>query len=456
MKPPIRTFLLINLLLSALLIASLAIIGNIFFARKDIQSQLDQALISSGLRVKLFLSNIDTPGLLSIKQKEINHLAAEQSTTDIGSPTAFQVWGKNGQIALHSINAPKSPLSNATPGLSTRHIGTTTWRVYTLLIPKQQRVLMIAEPSSFRVMLENRLTRDSTLIMLLTYPFLGLLIWIIVGRGLAPLKRIASEIEQRVPSHLKPVDIQSVPKEIKPLITSLNHLFERLLDAFNREKRFTADAAHELRTPLAAITAHAQVALKTTDPEDLKQTLNKMVTSVTRSTHIIAQLLTLTRMVPEASINDPVRMNLETEAATIAAQLVPDALEKDIEVELIATGSEKPFINGNPTAIGILTRNLIDNAIRYSPKGSLVSIRIKSSEQYVTLSVIDNGPGIPQELRERVFERFYRILGNQATGSGLGLGIVMQIAKLHNADISLDTPTSGKGLKFSVTFCRIN
>lgn len=455
MKPSIRTYLLINLLLSVFLISSLAIIANIFFSRKDIQSQLDSALISTSQRIQILLSSIPDHKHLKRKQIEINALTNTSDCEDDLSTTVFQLWDKNGQLILHSANAPKTPLSKGMNGLTTHKINSISWRVYTSTIKKQSTVLMVAENYSFRLQLEHRLTKDSTLIMLLTYPFLGLLIWIIVGRALTPIKRIAQEIEQRAPSYLHPVNNKSVPKEIKPLINALNHLFERLLDAFNREKRFTADAAHELRTPLAAINAHAQVALKTEDRKALDSILLKMVGSVTRSTHVIQQLLTLTRLVPEASINDPIRMNLETEAARTAAEIVPDALKKNIEIELVTTGDFEPTIFGNPTAISILVRNLIDNAVRYSPHGSEVSIHIESTSKDIILSVIDNGPGIPEELRERVFERFYRVLGTDETGSGLGLGIVLKIIKLHQADIALETAPSGQGLKITTTFRRL-
>lgn len=455
MKPSIRTFLLINLLLSVLLISALAIIGNIFFSRQDIQSQLDRTLISSSLRIKGFLSDYQTDKQFQAQQQAIDQLSKEDPSATGNQSIVFQYWDQNGRLLLHSTNAPKSPLSSSKPGLSSRKINDNTWRVYTSDVRTDQGSLMVAENFDFKYQLESRLTRDSTLIMLLAYPFLGLLIWIIVGRGLSPIKRVTEEIDRRAPSSLKPVEKQSVPKEIQPLTMALNHLFERLQDAFNREKRFTADAAHELRTPLAAIKAHAQVALKAKTHDELEQTLRKMITSVTRSTHVVQQLLTLSRMVPEASINDPARMSLETEVAEIAAQIVPSALEKDIEIELITKGDHKPYINGNPTAIAILARNLIDNAVRYSPSDKTVRLLIETTEKHVIFKVIDNGPGIPEELRARVFERFYRSLGTEAIGSGLGLSIVHQIAKLHNADIELNTAPSGQGLEFVVTFSRI-
>ena len=458
MRPSIRTFLLINLLLGVLLVSSLAIVGNLFFSRKDIRSELDRTLASTSLRIQSFIQQFDDKQAFLRQQRTMQAQSEALLSTKDHAPESivFQFWDADGQLLLRSRGAPKAPLSTGKLDFSTHKINDHTWRVHTTYLPKHRGMLMVAESFAFETHLENQLTRDSTLIMLLIYPFLGLLIWVIVGRGLKPLKQITTEIEHRAPSHLHPVAHDSVPKEIHPLISALNHLFARLQDAFDREKRFTADAAHELRTPLAAIKAHAEVALSARSAEELEQTLKKVSASVTRSTHVVQQLLTLNRMVPEASINDPVRMNLETEVAEMAAQIVPSALEKDIEIELHSEGSRKPFIHGNPTAIAILARNLIDNAVRYSPAGKRVKLIIESTDKQVTFKVIDNGPGIPQELRERVFERFYRTLGSETVGSGLGLSIVQQIVKLHGATLQLDTAPSGQGCQFSVSFQRID
>lgn len=474
MTPSIRTFLLINLLLSVTLITSLAIIGNLFLAHKDIQIQLDAQLIRTAEQTRAFFSDYGRQRMdFSLIEKNLLQMNIEtrkqaanppissfpltreqreeiQADKEASSNLELQVWNSQGQLILHSSNAPPIPLSNGKNGLSTLWLRNQSWRVDTLYDPSTQLTFMVAERSDYRQQLENRLTQDSIFIMLITYPFLGFLIWIIVGRGLDTLKKVAQEVRHRAPSYLEPVDLEAVPSEIEPLVSELNHLFTRLQDAFEREKRFTADAAHELRTPLAALNTFTQVALRAKTPEERKEALLKVLSGVNRGTHVVTQLLTLSRMVPEATINEPTRMDLTKEAADIAAQLAPEAIAKDIELELIA--EEAVHILGNPTAIGILIRNLIDNAIRYSPERSTVSIHIEKSLTHVVLRVVDNGPGIPEELRERVFERFFRIIGNQATGSGLGLSIVAQIAKLHHASIELKTPANGKGLDFRIIF----
>lgn len=470
MTPSIRTFLLINLLLSVTLITSLAIIGNLFLAHKDIQTQLDVQLVRSAERMRAFFSDYNTQSrnFNLIQQnliKMVNQPTQIQSEEHLNKKQQkelklnktkhnnleFQIWNKQGKLILRAAATPDIPLSNGKNGLSTLWIHGQPWRVNTLHDKGTGLTFMVAERSNYRQQLENQLTQDSIFVMLITYPFLGFLIWIIVGRGLNILKKVAQEVRHRAPSNLKPVNMESVPSEIEPLVVELNSLFERLQEAFGREKRFTADAAHELRTPLAALNTHTQIALRAKTPEERKQALLKVLASVNRGTHVVQQLLTLNRMVPEANFNQSTKIDLSKEAADMAAQLAPEAIAKNIDLELI-TPDTPTEIMGNATAIGILIRNLVDNAIRYSPEHSTVTIKIDQNEKHVILRVIDNGPGIPEELRDRVFERFFRVIGNQATGSGLGLGIVQQIAKLHRAEIALKTPENGKGLDFQVIF----
>lgn len=465
MTPSIRTFLLINLLLSVTLITSLAIIGNLFLAHKDIQTQLDAQLIRTALRMEALLGDYRSDRNLATVQRKLNErINPGEALKKNGKPKSdaakaaentleFQIWNSKGKLILHSGKAPKiTPLSDGKEGLSTLWLSGHSWRVNTLYNTETKLTFMIAERSNYRQQLENQLTQDSIFIMLVTYPFLGFLIWVIVGRGLASLKKVAQEVHYRAPSNLKPVDLESVPSEIEPILTELNSLFQRLSEAFHREKRFTADAAHELKTPLAALSAQTQVALRAGTTEDRNQALLKVLTGVNRSTHVVQQLLTLSRMVPEATLAELTEINLIKQTADIAALIAPEAIAKDIELELIAPPDTKPIILGNATSIDILIRNLLDNAIRYTNEGGTVKIEIFENNNTVELHVIDSGPGIPEELRERVFERFFRIIGNKTTGSGLGLGIVQQIAKLHNAEINLKTPESGVGLEVEVIF----
>ncbi|OGT26047.1 MAG: two-component sensor histidine kinase [Gammaproteobacteria bacterium RIFCSPLOWO2_02_FULL_42_14] len=466
MSPSIRTYLLINLLLSVTLITSLAIIGNLFLAHQNIQLQLDAQLIRTTLRMQaIFSGPVDVKEFHIIQSrlkgenkhldelKNIPHLEPE-ALRQAAESLEFQIWDKKGRLLLHSEHALRTPFSNGVVGLSKLWLDGHTWHVSTGYNQSNRLTIMVAERASYRQELEDHLTQDSVIVMLITYPFLGVLIWIIVGRGLETLRRVAKEVHQRAPSHLESVDLESVPTEIEPLVQELNFLFERLQAAFEREKRFTADAAHELKTPLAALNTQAQVALRAQSTDEKKEALAKVLSGVQRSSHVVQQLLTLSRMEPEAGLSDTAPLCLAKEAAEIVGMLAPIAVEKNIELELLSPDC-KATIVGNIIAIDILIRNLVDNAIRYSPSGSNVIVNIRESKDHVILSVTDNGPGVPEELRKRIFDRFFRVLGNNTVGSGLGLSIVQQIAKLHHATIELHTPPSGKGIEFRVIFQKI-
>jgi two-component system sensor histidine kinase QseC len=468
MAPSIRTFLLLNLLLGTTLITSLAIIANLYLGHKDIQEQLDSQLIITALRIKSIISDENykdnKSNLLNIQKKlneipqEIVNLHKIQRNTlfqPLFDKVEFQAVNSRHQIILNSKNnAGGTMMFNVKPGLHDIWVKDQQWRVFSTYEPKSQITVIVAEKHDLRRKLEAQITTSSMLIMLITYPLLGLLIWIIVGRGLNPLKKVTQEVGHRAPNYLEPLDLDLIPTEIKPLIDELNELFIRLKRAFEREKRFAADAAHELRTPLAALKAHVQVALKSPEGEEQNAALQKVLAGVNRSAHVVQQLLIMSRMAPETAAEGITEVNLTKEATEMIAELAPQALKQNTEIELIASQAI-PNIKGHPTALGILIRNLIDNAIRYTPPDSLIKVIIEDFKNQVVLKVIDNGPGIPEELRQRVFERFYRILGSRSSGSGLGLSIVQQIATLHNASLELKTPASGNGLEVIVSFPKI-
>ena len=458
MKSSIRKFLLINLLLAITITTTLTAIGNYYLDQKDIQEHLDTLMSISALSYQALLGDdlhqrplIKIQNALETIPQKIDAYYQKRFLTDEPPENYlnkfnFQVWSNGGKLLLHSASAPKIPLTAEVDGFSDKKISNQNWRVFTSYNEKAGIRTVLAERYDTRNELGRRIAQDDLYIMLLTFPLSGLLIWIIIGRGLDSLDKVAEEVANRAPSHLEPVDLQEVPAEIKPVIDELNKLFFRLKEGFEREKRFAADAAHELRTPLAALKAQAQVALNTKDIEEKNKALQKLIASVDRSTHIVQQLLTMSRLVPEASnLQDEDKVNLSKLTRDILAMIAPTAIEKQIELEF-EHDDKIPLIKGNLTALGILIRNLVDNAIRYCNENGRVIVRLLKGENDVVLEVADNGPGIPHELQTRVFERFFRVLGNKSPGSGLGLAIVQQICELHGGRVSLDTPSTGTGL----------
>ncbi|KTD48968.1 two component sensor kinase [Legionella rubrilucens] len=464
MKSSIRKFLLINLLLAITITTTLTAIGNYYLDQKDIQEHLDTLMAISALSYQALLGDdlherplVKIQNNLEIIPQKIENYYQRRFLNDLPPKNYldkfnFQVWTNGGKLLLHSSTAPKIPLTAEEDGFSDKYLSDQKWRVFTTYNDKAGIRTVLAERYDTRNELGHRIAQDDLYIMLLTFPLSGLLIWIIIGRGLDSLDRVAQEVANRAPTHLKPVDLEEVPEEIKPVIDELNKLFYRLQEGFEREKRFAADAAHELRTPLAALKAQAQVALNTNDLEEKNLALQKLIASVNRSTHIVQQLLTMSKLVPEAnSLNDIDAVNLVKITREVLAMLAPSAVEKQIELEF-EHEENLPEFAGNLTAISILIRNLVDNAIRYCKDAGKVLVQVYQKNDDIVLQVSDNGPGIPSELQSRVFERFFRVLGNKSPGSGLGLAIVRQITDLHGGKVELDSPKEGTGLIVRVYF----
>jgi two-component system sensor histidine kinase QseC len=457
-KSSIRKFLLINLLLAITITTTLTAIGNYYLDQKDIQDHLDTLMAVSALSYQALLGDdlhqrplIKIQNALETIPQRINtyyqkrFLNAEPPENYLDRFN-FQVWTNGGKLLLHSSTAPKVPLTAESDGFSDKKISEQDWRVFTTYNDKAGIRTVLAERYDTRNELGHRIAQDDLYIMLLTFPLSGLLIWIIIGRGLDSLEKVAEEVANRAPSHLEPVDLHEVPEEIKPVIDELNKLFFRLKEGFEREKRFAADAAHELRTPLAALKAQAQVALNSNDIEEKNVALQKLIASVNRSTHIVQQLLTMSKLVPEATnLDEEDEVNLEKLTRDILAMLAPFAVEKQIELEFEHEANIPPIL-GNATALGILIRNLVDNAIRYTHENGRIMVQLLKQRNEVVLEVCDTGPGIPPELQARVFERFFRVLGNKSPGSGLGLAIVQQICELHGGRVVLASPKIGTGL----------
>jgi two-component system, OmpR family, sensor histidine kinase QseC len=462
----IRRFLLLNLLIGITIATTLTILGNYLLDQKDIENHLDALLSQSALAFQALISDdIKSRNLIKVQNRldavpQLTEKYYKKSRAFLDANQnkfEFQLIDlKTKKLLLHSANAPLESLSNNSGGFSITHVNSNSWRVFTAIDKNDGLMINIAERYDIREQLLQHIALDDIYIMLVVYPLLGVLIWIIISKGLYPLTKITTELSERAPDHLSPVDLANIPVEITPVVDALNKLFLRLQRALDREKRFSADAAHELRTPLAGLKTQTQLALKIHNQQERSEALNKLLQSVDRCTHIVEQLLTLSRLVPEEPhmLEGMTPISLYHIAVDIIGMLVPKALDKNIELELICE-NENIMVNGNNTALGILLRNLVDNAIRYSPSGSHVKVIIEETDDNVILSVIDNGPGIPPKLRMRVFERFFRILGHQASGSGLGLAIVQQIASLHQAKVKLmDTP-SGVGLRVNVYFSKL-
>ncbi len=319
--------------------------------------------------------------------------------------------------------------------------------------PKRWVLLQVAETRNKRSTLASRVVTGVLLPQFAIIPIAVILVWVGLSRGIAPLNQLQSLIRRRRPSDLSPISASRVPEEVRPLIIAFNDMMARLEENLQAQQRFIADAAHQMRTPLTGLRMQTDLALMETDPAQVRRSLVHISQSAERASHLINQLLSLARA--EASyekIYAVERVDLEQLLRTMLSDFVPRARQKNIDFGLETTDAPL-VIDGNPVLLAELLKNLIDNAIKYTPEGGCVTVRTIATERAI-VEVEDTGIGVPEADRERVFERFYRVLGSSESGSGLGLPIVREIADLHRAQVSLIPNPSGKGTIAQVVFPR--
>jgi len=463
----IRRRLLITLLLAISFVSGTTVLLSYFDAQHEVQELFDAELAQSAKVLQALL----LPELMQGDEAQLKTLSylmqnfppviieSEEEAGLYGHEyerkIAFQVWDKNKKLVLKSLSAPEEPLSVAGlepfhRGYSDEYVQNSLWRVFKLWDKSERFLIQVAERYDVRQELTGDISGKLIAPALIALPVLGILIWMAVGRGLAPVQQVAEEVMRRDPHNLQPMHVGPVPTEILPLVTELNELFAQLRHAFERERRFTDDAAHELRTPLASVKTQAQVALRSTDAAEQQQALRQVVSGVDRATHLLEQMLTLARLNPEEKNLKHEEIFLRALTADVIAQIAPAAIKKNIALEL--SGEEHAIVKADATILSILIRNLVDNAVRYTPQGGKVDVRISREKGKTVLTVIDNGPGISTELQQRVFDRFFRLVGNNTQGCGLGLAIVKQIADLFHITINIRNNDETQGLIVQATF----
>jgi two-component system sensor histidine kinase QseC len=378
-------------------------------------------------------------------------LQANALGRDFERKIAFQLWSKKGGLLLRSESAPKFVFSGHDSGFSHPNIDGHLWHVFSIADSTGQYVIHVGQKEEIRAELTEEISAHTALQLLLGLPFLGLVIWIIVGHFLKPLERLELALSKREASYLKPLSIRRLPKEIVPVVNEINNLFAQLEQAFEHERRFTSDAAHELRTPLAGLLTQAQVALRTHDDGVRTQALKRIEQAVNRMTYMVQQLLTFSRIESSAEFLTQEPTPIEREIVQIVAELEPEAHKKRINIEF-AEDNPVPVVV-NAALIAILIRNILDNAIKYTPANGAVLIVLAGKDKQLQLTVEDSGPGISPDQYEKSLQRFHRCVetAHTASGTGLGFSIVERIAAIHNADLILGVSQLG-GLKVTVLF----
>ena len=419
-------------LLTGMLLAGLSLTVFVFIqARNTANEMFDYQLrqIALALRDRAYL-----PGDL-----------AETLQAAEGLDFVIQAWTPDGRLVYESHPQIQMPATGV-EGFSDVKTALGTWRVFATW----HRGLSIQ-------VAQHRLARDAlalnaawqTLVpFVIALPFMGWLIWVLVGREMKVLEKTAQAVAKRTPESLDPIERKAVPEEVQPLVGALNGLMARLGEALGQQRQFIADAAHELRTPLTALRLQLQLAERARDEDERARAHAMLREGIVRATHVVEQLLALARADPQVASATRVRFDLAEVARAVVESQRAAADAKSISLSIVAEGPVE--VDGERAPLRALIENLVDNAIRYTPAGSVV-VRCHGNDGNAVLEVEDSGPGIPAAERERVFDRFYRSEGAAEGGSGLGLAIVRRIAEHHGGRVELlDAPKGGLLVRVSI------
>ena len=454
MSYSIRRRLLLTLLSITVAIWSVTAITSYFDARHEIGELFDAQLAVSA-RTLLTVAGHELEELAGgpIDNAHI-HFTADNPLLTGGHKyehkLAYQLWQQpEDTLLLRSFNAPERHLAANTDGYSDEVLDGQRWRIFSLSDPLSGFQVQVGEAIGIREELTDYIALRIGSPIVVALPVLALLIYFGIGRSLQPLRRLAQAVFRREPGNLETIDAGDAPSEIHPLVSALNGLFQRLRQAFEIERRFTADAAHELRTPLAALKIQAQVALRSQDSAEREAAIGKMLQGVDRASRLVEQLLTLARVDPDAGMAVGGTVLLQPLAEEVIGDHESQARAKEISLQLKAEHGLS--VRGQRESLAILLRNLLDNAIHYTPRGGSIEVSLTRENVDVTLRINDSGPGIPDVERERIFGRFVRLAGQETGGSGLGLSIVRRIAELHRAELHLGESALG-GLEVCVRF----
>ncbi|MBK4737673.1 sensor histidine kinase N-terminal domain-containing protein [Noviherbaspirillum sp. DKR-6] len=363
---------------------------------------------------------------------------------------AFQVYHQ-GRLVLRSENAPGQPLlpepSRLRTGFDTVSVDGVSWRLYADHGPEDIQVF-VGERMASRSEILAAILRGSFIPLIVTLPLLAFAIWWAVRTGLAPLRQFGGALARRRPEALHPLETKDMPEEMVAMVMALNGLFARIGDLLDSERRFTADAAHELRTPIAAIRTQAQVALQESDDGMRNAALKQTMAGCDRAARLIEQLLILARLEAQAAPSER-RCDLAVIVRQVVADLAPRAIASGQALAVL--GSAHCPVAGDETLLAVLVRNLLENAVRYSPNGASIDIEVSQDGDRFMLVVEDSGPGLPAETIGRLGQRFFRAAGQSQSGSGLGWSIVRRIAQVHGMRIEVMRSQKLGGLRVCVT-----
>ncbi|MES2128521.1 MAG: ATP-binding protein [Pseudomonadota bacterium] len=357
-----------------------------------------------------------------------------------------QVWTPDGAQVFRTFSRARLP-QRAVLGFSNVNANGTTYRIFSVQTPTQ--TVQVAQDMAVRRNMAGNLALRTVGPIALMVPVLMLVVWWVVSGSLEPVARVRSQVAARQADDLSPVSETGLPDEVRPLVQELNLLFGRVKTAFDAQQNFVADAAHELRTPLAALKLQALSLERADNPEARDVAIGRLTAGIERATRLVEQLLVLARQESHDGAGTQ-----DVALAELARRTVGDlaGIAQARQIDLGLAQADAVIVQGQGDALSILLRNLVDNAIKYTPEGGTVDLSVHAGDGAPTVVVEDSGPGIPEEERERVFDRFYRIAGSEASGSGLGLAIIKSIAERHGATLTLGKSERLGGLSATVRF----
>jgi two-component system sensor histidine kinase QseC len=431
------------LLITTGLVWLLAMAWIFFSTGAELQNVLDARLREAARMVSSLVVREDLEGGRS---------ASGQA--DLYSPVydrqlSCQIWTLDGALISKSDGAPTEKLGYDEEGFSETVVQGEAWRVYSVINPETNLRVMVGDRIHFREQLVNNMLKGLLLPGLLIMPILAGLIWLSIGRGLSPLKNIANNLSTRNATDLEPIANTSLAKEIVPVVRSLNGLFARVASARDRERNFTAFAAHELRTPLAGLKTQAQVALASKDDAIRDKALSQIVLGVDRTGRLVKQLLDIASIEAAEPESKSVPVDLGDALKRLRSELLSHvAPAVDVQIDDAMFGT---IVHTDPDLLRLATRNLMENALHHTPPNGVVRCCASSSQDSIELLIEDQGPGIPEEELALVTERFFRGRFKAPVGSGLGLSIVELALEQIGARLSLVNKVDG-GLSARITF----
>ncbi|MBP2169039.1 two-component system sensor histidine kinase QseC [Erwinia toletana] len=437
----LRLRLIIGFILLTLLCWGVASVGAWYQTRDKINELFDtqQMLFAKRLATLNPEDLSQQPQSLPKTKKLLRHHRGDQEDDAL----AFAVFSRDGQMVMNDGDNGKDFLFHyyQRDGFSDGRLrdDDDRWRMVWLATPDQRYVVVVGQEWEYRDDMTRDIVQTNLTPWLFALPVMLILLFWLVTRELSPLKRIATQLHQRQPDDGSPLTTPHLPQEVRPIVDALNTLFARINQMLLRERRFTSDAAHELRSPLAALKVQTEVVQLAHDDQQMRQhALSNLDAGIDRATRLVDQLLTLSRLDAEAALAECQHVDLHQ----LLQQAVIDHYHKaqqagvDITLQLPDTAVSR---DGHPLLLALMVRNLLDNAIRYSYAGSTIEINL----QQRAFSVADNGPGVSEEDLQRIGERFYRPPGQEKSGSGLGLSIVSNIAELHGMQAHFSNRTEG-------------